>query len=65
MSKIFFDKIPVLEVTDEINEEFRDVVNKLQANYVKEDTMKIDSMLSDLYNLTASEREYIGYIEIS
>ena len=65
LSKIFFDKIPVLEVTDEINEEFRDVVNKLQANYVKEDTMKIDSMLSDLYNLTASEREYIGYIEIS
>lgn len=65
LSKIFFDKIPVLEVTDGINEEFRDVVNKLQANYVKEDAMKIDSMLSDLYNLTASEREYIGYIEIS
>ena len=65
LSKIFFDKIPVLEITDEINEEFRDVVNKLQAIYAKEDAIKIDSMLSDLYNLTASEREYIGYIEIS
>ena len=65
LSKIFFDKIPVLEITDKINDEFRVVVNNLQSNYTKEDAMKIDSMLFDLYNLSAAEREYIGYIEIS
>ena len=65
LSKIFFDKIPVLEVTDEINNQFRDIVNKLQSNYTKDGAIKIDSMFFNLYNLTVAEREYIGYIEIS
>ena len=30
MSKIFFDKIPVMQVTDEMNARFRSAVNDIQ-----------------------------------
>ncbi len=64
MSKIFFDKIPVLKVTDEKNEEFREIVNILQSSYTREQAVRIDAMLFDLYNLTDEERNAIGFIEI-
>ncbi len=64
MSKIFFDKIPVLKVTDEKNEEFREIVNILQSSYTREQAVRIDAMLFDLYNLTDEERNTIGFIEI-
>ena len=64
LSKIFFDKIPVLQVSDSINETFRHIVNKIQASYTKEQARNIDNMLFDLYNLTADERKVIGYVEI-
>ena len=64
MSKIFFDKIPVLKVTDEKNEEFRAIVNSLQSSYTREQAMRIDAMLFDLYNLTDEERNAIGFVEI-
>lgn len=64
LRKIFFDKIPVLQVSDSINETFRHIVNKLQASYTKEQARNIDNMLFDLYNLTADERKVIGYVEI-
>ncbi len=64
MSKIFFDKIPVLKVTGEKNEEFREIVNSLQSSYTKEHAMRIDAMLFDLYNLTDEERNAIGFVEI-
>ena len=51
LSKIFFDKIPVLEVQNEINEKFK--------------AISIDEMLFDLYGLSDSEREAIGFIEIN
>ena len=65
LSKIFFDKIPVLQVSDSINETFRHIVNKIQASYTKEQARNIDNMLFDLYNLTADERKVIGYVEIT
>ena len=64
LRKIFFDKIPVLKVTDEKNEEFRAIVNSLQPNYTREQAMRIDAMLFDLYNLTDEERNAIGFVEI-
>ena len=64
LSKIFFDKIPILKVSNEENEEFRKIVNNIQSNYTKEEALKIDSMLFDLYNLTGEERDYIGFREI-
>ena len=64
LRKIFFDKIPVLKVSDEINESFISVLKDIQNEYTKQKAQIIDSMLFDLYNLTSEERETIGFVEI-
>ena len=64
LSKIFFDKIPVYEVSDTQNLQFEDAVEDIQKEYSKEKAQKIDSMLFDLYNLTTDERKVIGFVEI-
>lgn len=64
LRKIFFDKIPVLQVSDEINNSFIPIIESIQKAYTYEKAKKIDSMIFDLYNLTLEERQVIGYIEI-
>lgn len=64
LSKIFFDKIPVLQVSDSINESFRHMVNEIQSSYTTKQAIEIDNMIFDLYNLTEDERKVIGYVEI-
>ena len=64
LRKIFFDKIPVLKVSEEINETFIPVLKDIQNEYTKQKAQRIDSMLFDLYGLTAEEREVIGFVEI-
>ncbi len=64
LSKIFFDKIPVYEVSDAQNLQFQDLVEDIQKEYNKQKAQRIDSMLFDLYNLTTDERRVIGFVEI-
>ena len=64
LRKIFFDKIPVLKVSKEINDSFIPVLKDIQNEYTKQKAQRIDSMLFDLYNLTMEERETIGFVEI-
>lgn len=64
LSKIFFDKIPVYEVSDAQNLQFQEAVEDIQNEYTKQKAQRIDSMLFDLYNLTREERKVIGFIEI-
>ena len=64
LRKIFFDKISVIKVSDEINNDFKREVTNLQSNYTREKATTIDRMLFDLYGLTEEERKVIGYIEI-
>ena len=64
LSKIFFDKIPVYEVSDTQNLQFQDAVEDIQKEYNKQKAQRIDSMLFDLYALTAEERKAIGFVEI-
>ena len=64
LSKIFFDKIPVYEVSDTQNLRFQDAVEDIQKEYNKQKAQRIDSMLFDLYALTAEERKVIGFVEI-
>lgn len=64
LSKIFFDKIPVYEVSDVQNLQFQEAVEDIQNEYTKQKAQRIDSMLFDLYNLTREERKVIGFIEI-
>ena len=65
LRKIFFDKIPVKEVSDSINDKFRCKVNEIQSDYTKEQAIEIDTLLFDLYNLTDKERKIIGFIDIT
>lgn len=64
LRKIFFDKIPVKEVSDEVDAEFRNLVLDIQADYSDEKAKAIDQKIFDLYGLTKEEREAIGYIDI-
>lgn len=63
LSKMFFDKIPVLEVSDSIDAEFRDLVLDIQQDYSDEKAKAIDQRIFDLYGLTQEERDIIGYID--
>ena len=64
MSKIFFDKIPVVSVSSLEEERFRSLVNDIQNDYTKEKAIHIDNLIFDMYNLSSEEREIIGFIEI-
>ena len=64
MKSVFFDKIPVKKVSDSVNDKFRRKVNEIQSDYTKEQALKIDNLLFDLYNLTDEERRQIGFIDI-
>ncbi|MCP9548470.1 TaqI-like C-terminal specificity domain-containing protein [Segatella copri] len=64
LRKIFFDKIPVLKVSDKENEIFKSLVTDIQNDYKKEKAILIDERLFELYGLSKEERISIGYIEI-
>ena len=64
LSKIFFDKIPVIQIDEKTEKEFLNLVIDIQENYTKEKAIHIDELLFDLYNLTKEEKDVIGYIEI-
>ena len=63
MAKIFFENIPVLEVSDSIDADFRELVLDIQQNYSDEKAKAIDQRIFDLYGLTQEERDAIGYID--
>ena len=64
MSKIFFDKIPVMKVSRTDNNTFRNLVYDIQKEYSKEKAIYIDKLIFDMYNLTSEERDIVGFIEI-
>ena len=64
LSKIFFDKIPVIQVDEKTEIKFKTAVLDIQSEYTESKAREIDSMIFDLYNLTAEERDAIGYIPI-
>lgn len=64
LRKIFFDKIPVINVDDTINNEFSDLLEKMQTNPSKELAEYIDLRLFTLYNLSEEEKQFIGFVEI-
>jgi hypothetical protein len=69
LSKIFFDKISVIEINEKINREFKKKIIELQNRIVEQKTRKdleieIDKMIFSLYSLGEEERKAIGFIEI-
>lgn len=63
LRKVFFDKIPVLEVDDATDTEFHELVLDIQNEYSDEKAKVIDQKIFDLYGLTQEERDTIGYID--
>ena len=64
LRKIFFDKIPVIQVSDDIDKKFKEAVEDIQSEYKRSKAITIDTMIFDLYNLSQEERDIIGFIEI-
>lgn len=69
LRKIFLDKIPVLQVSQNINLEYEKLVLKLQELKNKqlstrEIEIEIDKRIFELYSLTEEEKNTIGFVEI-
>ena len=64
LSKIFFDKIPVLHIDKAANNLFESRVKDIQEHYTIQQAKEIDELLFNLYNLTECERQAVGFIEI-
>jgi hypothetical protein len=69
LSKIFFDKIPILKIDNETNKIFEKKVVEIQKLKLKNIETKnkeieIDNLIFNLYGLTEDERNIIGFIEI-
>ena len=64
LSKIFFDKIPVLKVSDDQNKVFQAAVEDIQHEYTSQKAQRVESMLFDLYNLTLEERNIIASAKV-
>ena len=69
LRKFFLDKIPVKQVSKEINTDFEILLKRLQQakdnkTSTKSIEKEIDNKIFDLYHLTIEERETIGFIQI-
>lgn len=68
LSKIFFDKLAVAEVTDKQDAEFIALVEKNQTLPLKEERRKleeyIDKLIFEIHGLTEEEAIQVGFIEI-
>jgi len=67
LSKIFFDKIPVLQPNKHVNDKIEEMVLKIQkkdAENTRELEKNVDNLIFDLYGLSKDERDTIGFIEI-
>ncbi|MGL5980944.1 MAG: TaqI-like C-terminal specificity domain-containing protein [Phocaeicola sp.] len=69
LRKIFFDKIRVMQASEELNIEFDILVRQIQeekanGNDTRSLEIHIDQKIFELYNLTQKERETVGFIEI-
>lgn len=64
LSKIFFDSIPVIKISQQQDTAFRLAVEDIQREYTRAKAIAIDTMIFDLYNLTDEDREVIGFFEI-
>jgi hypothetical protein len=70
LRKIFFDKIPVVKIEDQVNIMFDGLVAQIQQrkeNNQETESLEreIDNQIFSLYKLDHKERQAIGFIEIT
>ncbi|PID90614.1 MAG: hypothetical protein CSA97_02070 [Bacteroidetes bacterium] len=59
LSKVFFERIPVMQVDDGTNARFAKLVEDIQQEYTEEKYQQLDGMVIDLYALNAEELAHI------
>ena len=64
LSKIFFDKIPIMKVNQSTEAMFATIVGDIQRNFSIERVLQLDKLIFELSGLTEEEQQVIGYIEI-
>ena len=65
LSKIFFDRIPVIQVSEVVNDEFKQLLRQIQeAPDNEEISALIEKRLSEVYNLTSAEIETVSSTKI-
>lgn len=64
LSKIFFDKIQVKQITEERNEEYKSIVDAIQKRQSIDAALLIDKMIYMDYGLSDAEIQTIGFVEI-
>ncbi len=69
LRKIFFEKIPVIKITEQKNQVFKQKITEIQT--LKKNSQstlhlekEVDTLIFDLYNLNQEDRKAIGFIEI-
>ena len=65
LRKIFFDKIPVLQVNEQVEQCFRIALKRIQQEYTMQQAIDIDNLIFDLYDLSEEERQLVGFVEIT
>ena len=68
LSKVFFDKIPVLKISDHLNIGIKKLIQEIQElteknESTKEIELKIDNIIFDIYSLSYEEKSEIEFIE--
>jgi len=64
LSKIFFNKIPVLKINDAVEVKFRSMIKDIQDAYTDRKATEIDAKIFDLYNLSEEERQLISIVNL-
>ena len=64
LRKVFFDKIPVKQISNDLNEHFAILVSEMQKSPSVTKAKEIDKLIFDVYELSKDERDVIGFIEI-
>ena len=68
LSKIFFDKLAVAEVTDEQDKEISALVAKIQKMPANEERRKVETLVDNIifriHGLSEAEIQQVGFIEI-
>ena len=63
LSKIFFDKIPIIKVDNKLDNIFHAAIMDIQNDYSNNKARNINKMIFDLYDLSDKESEFIESIE--
>jgi len=60
LRKVFFEKIPVMKISDDVNEIFKLKISNLKGNSNKDLEEEINNIIFELYNLSSDEISIIN-----